>query len=104
MPVTGRPRFDTLVLGELQANFWQGTPVLKGKAAFANSATGQTHGFTHCEKWSKETVTLLEQLRASMENDLSARDFEATTDAAGAAQLSFTGLGEHLAGGESSPL
>ena len=99
MPVQGRPRCDTLALGELSASFF-GEPKLQGKAAYTDSRTGQTHGFTTATAgmpWSKDTMECLQRLRDAMELDFVARDFEsASTVPSFESQLSL-GLGEHLA-------
>jgi hypothetical protein len=69
--IRGNARFDGLALGEGTFNFTgTGGPALSAKAAFVNSTTGETHGWTHNAMWSPATLEKLKELRALMEVDL----------------------------------
>lgn len=100
----GTPKFDGIAVGELTVNFLSPSgPAVKAKAAFVDSKTGHTHGWTECVQWSKETITRLEQLRAQMEVDLARRHMQDSETFAGETGVSLGapgGLGEHLAGDE----
>lgn len=99
---TGTPKFDSLSIGELAANFMQGPGVIsmKAKVAFINSKTGATHGFTHHEQWSPATIAKLKELAELMEEDVSRVQFsEASAPGIGTSQSStgpIGGLSEHL--------
>lgn len=108
--IRGNPKFDSISIGELSVSFLGSTLTFEGKAAFVNSRTGGTHGWTKNTQWSPATIAKLKELRALMELDLAALhldgDGELLTDATGVAPARFTpeggGLGEHL-GGDSVP-
>lgn len=99
MAVKGTPKFDTLALAELAADFkGQGTSVVC-KAAFVNSATGSTHGWTQSNgPWSKETTELLAKLKDSIEADMGDKHLDnATTPTSGnVSSPNAGGLGELL--------
>ncbi len=90
-------KFDKLAVGEMTANFLSAPASLKAKAAFVNSATGATHGWTECFNWSPATTTKMAELRTCMEADLAHIHFEdgATASSVGD-QISHDGLGEAL--------
>lgn len=76
---------------------------MKSKAAFVNSVTGNTHGWTTHHVWSPETLERLKKLRESMELDLAAAHFldvgeapQAEVEETGTTTESSGGLGEHL--------
>jgi hypothetical protein len=68
--IRGTAKFDGLAVGELSANLLGPMAKLTAKAAFINSETGHTHGWTTNEQWSPETIVKLRELRAAMEADL----------------------------------
>ena len=99
--IRGTAKFDGIAIGELSANFLAPTVHMEGKAAFVNSDTGTTHGWTKSTRWSEETIKKLQELKESMERDLAKDHFvgesgtrigasEGTTAANGG------GLGEFL--------
>lgn len=100
MSVKGTPTFDTLVLVSLKADIRAST--LEASAAFVSSNTGSTHGWTEAKGniWSKETVSIFQELVKSMEADLSRVHF-GTSQASSmkpGLQLDPGGLSEHLSG------
>ena len=104
MSVQGVPRFDAVTLGDITADFKaKATISLKGVAAFVDSETGMTHGWTRGEGpvWSKETMVKLQELKDLMERDLAKIHFrEDSVHAIGAPKtpgLNFpSGIGQHL--------
>ena len=98
MPVRGTPKFDTVALLQASMSFIDGAVALRGKAAYASSATGMTHGSTTCTRWSKETLELLAALRGSMEQDIAGRDFQDMARDEDAQEEPPAGIGEHLVG------
>lgn len=96
MPATGTPKFDGIAILDLTVDFTQPSARLTAKAAYVNTKTGETHGWTSGSQWSEETRSLLAALRQSMEQDIAARDFISE----GPANLDRTpglrGLGEHV--------
>jgi hypothetical protein len=101
--IRGTAKFDGIALGEMTANFLGTGTRLTAKAAFVNSTSGHTHGWTTQEQWSPETITKLTELRTLMEADLARTHFAGAAGPA-APGLHFTspapegGLGEHVAG------
>lgn len=96
--------FNGIALGELSVTFLENPPRITAKAAFINTVTGQTHGYTTCYQWSAETVAKLKELRALMERDISVLHFTdaggsvvaASTTGGGGIGETFKGLGETL--------
>lgn len=82
--IKGSPKFDSLTVAKLSVSFLGPTLDFVGEAAFADSQTGQTHGWTRNTQWSPETINKLKELRAQMEVDLG--------------QLHLSGGGEVLVG------
>lgn len=110
MPVTGTPRFDAVVLLEMEEiNFANRGYHVVAHGAFVDTRSGSTYGRTTCSNWSPATMALLEELRASMEQDLAHLVFE--TEGAGAVASSggplFTpdpgGIGEHAGTATEAP-
>lgn len=108
MSIEGHPKFNTLALATVSVNFLKPTLELKAVAAFTDSESGHTHGWTRGDGgvWSKETLKKLQELKLSMEQDLAALHFEGATKP-GSTTASQKGLGfsggllEHL--GEEAP-
>jgi hypothetical protein len=75
--IEGSPRFNGLAVATVTADWTKATIELKAKAAFLNTVTKQTHGWTQGEGgiWSQETMELLTSLRSSMEQDLARLHF-----------------------------
>jgi len=100
--ISGSPVFDGLVVFTLSADFSQATLSLKARAAFVNTKTGQTHGWTDGDgsMWSRNSMQKLAELRAALEDDLANRHFGGSVheEAARAAPVvpPSGGLGEHL--------
>jgi hypothetical protein len=96
--------FNGIALGEISVSFIENPPKINAKAAFINTSTGQTHGWTLCHQWSAETVAKLKELRALMERDISVLHFAdaggsviaASTTGGGGISETFKGLGETL--------
>lgn len=100
--IKGTTKFDGVVVGEFTAIFMGPTLDFKAKAAFVNSKTGQTHGWTTNQTWSPPVVAKLQELRALMEADLGAIHLEGGGEvvesviAPHRVEPSPTGLGEHV--------
>lgn len=95
-------KFDTIRVAEISVNLLETPALISAKAAFVNTKTGATHGWTTCKSWSEETVAKLRELRESMERDLANTHFEdgssssSPTTSGGSVREGFQGLGEHL--------
>lgn len=110
MTIKGQPKFDAMALGEFSAKFLGGIHQLEftAKAAFVDSKTGETHGWTHAgtATWSPATIEKLKELRALMEVDLGRLHMEGGGEVlVGPASVGSAvpsdfegGLGEHLGG------
>jgi hypothetical protein len=106
----GTPKFDGIAVHEGTFAFHVVGGSLKVKAAFVDSKSGHTHGWTTGEGpiWSKETMEAMNTLRASMERDLARLHFTGsalevagdTVSTASPTGASVGGLGEHLGTGE----
>jgi hypothetical protein len=100
MAAIGTPKFDGIAVLELSAGLSDPNRAkLQGKAAYVNTVTGQTHGWTSGGpgNWSKETMDLLDALRGSMEKDLANRDFDSVQTEMDFGEIG--GLGEHVGDG-----
>lgn len=106
--IRGQPKFDGIAVGEIAVSFMGATLTVEAKAAFADSRTGETHGWTKNTQWPPDVIAKLRELRALMELHLGAIHFqnggEALVAPAAAAPImgGHGGLGEHL-GGEGVP-
>lgn len=109
----GMLKANGISLGALEIDF-MGKPggSMKAKAAFVDTVTGLTHGWTTHEAWSPVVKQKLLEFREAIEADLAQAHFvggEATTMGSGLAATSTQvsgptgGLGEHLKGGEDAP-
>ena len=111
MTIKGTPKFNAMAIGEFNAKFLGGLQQLEftAKAAFVNSNTGETHGWTSAgtSAWSPATIEKLKELRALMEIDLGRLHLEnggevlvgpASVAAATAGGDFEGGIGEHLGG------
>ena len=102
--IRGQPKFDGIAIGEFTAIFLGPTLEFTAKAAFTNSKTGETHGWTKHTHWSKNTIAKLQELRAAMEMDLGQEHFEGGGEVLVGPSGATTprglapdgGLGEHL--------
>ena len=105
--IRGNPKFDSLAVGEITGSFLGPAVTLEAKAAFANSKTGDTHGWTKNTQWSPPVIEKLRELRALMEIDLGRIHLEdggevivAPTNVGTRSGLGGGGgLGEHLGDG-----
>jgi len=62
---------DGIALGEASFSFMNsGSIILEAKAAFVNTRTGDTYGWTKNTVWSPPTIEKLKELRTLMEIDL----------------------------------
>lgn len=98
MVATGTPEFDGITLTTIEVDLI--TRSLVAKAAFVNTKTGATHGWTEGTGtiWSTETKTAVAALAASMEKDLAVLHFGGAREVPGFAASTNSGLGEHLDG------
>ena len=98
----GSPKFDGIAVMEMKVSLIGPAISLEAKAAFVNSISGATHGYTTCTQWSHETIEMLHALRDRMEEDLVrihlAEDLSSPSST-GASPLSkvMGGIGEQLA-------
>ena len=97
----GTLRPNGITLASFEADFVNPpTGKMTAKAAFVNSETGATHGWTTQQIWSPATIQKLGELKEAMEVDLAGAHFVNGEEDAGPAprqQGLSTGLGEHLA-------
>lgn len=109
--IRGNPKFDSITVAKFEASFLGPTLNFTAEAAFANSRTGQTHGWTKNTTWSPATIEKLKELRSLMELDLGAMHLEGGGEVlVGPTSVATTrglapeggGLGEHL-GGDTVP-
>lgn len=68
--IRGSAKFDGVTVGEASCSFLGATIHLEAKAAFVNTKTGDTHGWTKNTQWSPEVIAKLHELRMLMEMDL----------------------------------
>jgi hypothetical protein len=70
--IRGTPKFDGMAVGEITVVFTGLQLQFEAKAAFIDSKTGETHGWTKATaaSWSPTTIDKLRELRALMELDL----------------------------------
>jgi hypothetical protein len=102
--IRGVVKMDSISLGEGTFSFLSSDTKLTGKAAFANTKTGRTHGWTQMTTgWSKETLQKLQELRDLMEHDFATLHFSDTVETAQGLSIPISpdaaepvGLGEHL--------
>lgn len=94
-------KFNAIRVAEITLNVAEATSSITAKAAFVNTTTGQTHGWTTGRSWSEETLQKVRELREAMERDLERLHFEdgassPTTTSGGGLRDGFKGLGEEL--------
>ncbi len=103
MTITGSIKFDALALVSLEANLPEKS--MRVRAAFIDTKTGETHGFTdgHGHIWSPETKAALTTLATLIEKDLGRLHLvNARTPGAAKAPVDQGGLGEHV-GSDTTP-
>jgi hypothetical protein len=100
MAVTGTPVFDAVALTTIEIDLMERS--LTAKAAFVNTKTGSTHGWTQGAGaiWSEETKAAARVLAVSMENDLAKLHFGTRPEAQSSQPTARSGLGEHLTDGD----
>ena len=101
MSVKGTPAFDTLAVSRINIDFMPSQATIEVTAAFANSQTGQTHGWTKGNglAWSKETLMAIRTLRERMAEDLAKlhfKEFSVAEPGGGAKPSGSSGIAEHL--------
>lgn len=102
MPTEGTPVFNAVALLEIDTVSWAGgNPALTGHAAYVSTKSGKTYGRTTVKTgWSENTLRLLEELRASMEEDVAKLVFEQGTSGPVGTKNTLVavpkGIGEHL--------
>lgn len=98
--IHGSMKADGLVVARIEADFVKGT--LLARSTFIDTSTGQVHGWTESQMgWSKDTLAQMEELRKSMEEDLSRLHFSSSTGSGASGpkvQPLVGGLSEHLGG------
>jgi hypothetical protein len=101
--IRGHAKFDGMALGEGTFSFLGATVHLEAKAAFINTKTGDTHGWTKNTQWSPAVIEKLQELRALMEADLGRIHLQEGGEVLVAGAPTRTpriveagGLGEHL--------
>lgn len=98
-------KFDRVMPAEVSIDFRQAGARLEAKAAFINTATGRTHGWTNMTAgWSKTTYEALRQLQEAMAADLHRVHFDGeyapqTSTQDGSQPTEPLGLAGHLADG-----
>lgn len=90
-------------MGEFSVNLLGTSVQMKAKAAFVDTTTGSTHGWTESSQWSHDTVAKMKELVAMMESDMAKQHFIGDTGGAGAGPIEpgarpgmSGGLGEHV--------
>ncbi len=103
--IRGNPKFDGMAVLEGSFSFLGASNGLEGKAAFINSKTGDTHGWTTNKQWSPQVIEKLKELRALMEVDLGQLHLDgggevliasSTTGASLPEGRGMGGIGEHV--------
>jgi hypothetical protein len=96
-----------VAIGEVSIKLIEEPHTLVAKAAFVNSKSGVTHGYTHCSSWSKEVMMKMRELCALMAQDLENTHFEGGSAAASTVGVTLpqeipaiTGLGEFIGDGD----
>jgi hypothetical protein len=107
--IRGSAKFDSIAVGEIAVSFLGPTVTVEAKAAFVNSKSGETHGWTKNTQWTPAVIEKLRELRALMEVDLGQIHLEgggeilvttaANTSSSVGAEASG-GLGERFGGGQ----
>lgn len=104
--IQGTPKFNGLVIANFEAvTFGPEKGKLKAKAAFINSETGHTHGWTTRDKWSPAVLQKMQELAEAMEAELASVHFDGVSSASPGKGVSFdeeSGLGNHI-GTEAPP-
>lgn len=99
--ITGSPKFNSLAVVTLSADFSKPTVSFTARAAFIDTNNGSTHGWTDAmgSAWSKETMEALKVLKASMEQDLGRLHLDGAGSVEDKPGLNLEGgLGEHVGG------
>ncbi len=92
--IKGDPKIDALTCGEITINLMASPKALHVKAAFVNSETGATHGWTTGSAWSEVVWTRVTELCEALEDELAKLHFS-SHEAASTAALAG-GIGEDL--------
>ncbi len=95
----GTPKFDTLTILLIKSDMTKLPHSLEAEAAFLDSTTGATHGWTKGSSsfWSEQTMNHFKELKKSMEKDMCKLHFSYLVDEEEKKTgLVITGLAEHL--------
>jgi hypothetical protein len=101
--IQGTLKVTGLAMGEFSVNLLGTTVQMKAKAAFVDSRTGATHGWTEGNQWSHGTIEKMRELVLLMEADMARQHFESggstesPIDPTAKPGMSG-GLGEHIGG------
>lgn len=100
---TGTLKANSLRIASFEVDYLVPGGTIKAKAAFVNTVSGLTHGWTTHNNWSSETLQKLKELRESMELDLADAHFldtgeipQAVGESKPIAPQLVGGLSEHL--------
>lgn len=103
MATTGVIKFDGIAVVTVEANMMEKS--MSARAAFVNTKTGESHGFTDGSGhvWSPETKIALATLVSLMERDLGNLHFTSSSSdpVAASAKTETGGIGEHV--GDTTP-
>lgn len=77
MSIKGTTKLNELAVKDFKVSYEQGRIHLEAKVGFVDSSSGETLAWSTVTgaAWSRQTMTLLEQLRVSIESDLAKRYF-----------------------------
>ncbi len=91
-------KFDKVAIGEITIKLMEEPNVVSAKAAFVNTKSGTTHGYTYCTNWSKEVLIKIKELAALMSLELDSTHFDMgiTSSEQGVIPQEIGGLGEFI--------
>lgn len=105
--IKGTVRFDGLAVSTINADLTKPQLHLEAVAAFVDSSTGETHGWTKATGpvWSKDTLLKFRELTQSMEEDLSKLHLlgASSSSTETTPSKSIGGIGEHVAASGDAP-
>lgn len=88
------PKFDDIKAASVEIDLIKRE--MKITAAFVDTKTGHTHGWTHRSSWSKETWNQVQLLAKNAERELRVQHFQNAESSAVEEEPSPVGLGELL--------
>lgn len=104
--IKGVVRFDGLTISNIMVDFTKQQLHIEATAAFVDSNTGETHGWTKAggRVWSKESMQKLKELTELMERDLANLHLTETSGAPKEGSNLITrnlgGISEHIGTGD----